>query len=183
MMVSMPVNRFQPTIADEELLAAFANLGHAGPDELEDLDALRDWWVGLGAELPVSPVEDEDLALLRAARSTVQGLALANNGVTTDVEARALESVRFRLDLGDRPGLRAPEGSGLTGTVAAAVASALLRASAHPGWLRLKACPGPGCAWVFRDQTRNGSRRWCLMSECGNRAKGAAFRARAGARS
>ncbi len=63
--------------------------------------------------------------------------------------------------------------------VAARAAAALLRTAGGPGWKRLKACPGPDCGWVFADRSRNGSRRWCQMSECGNRAKGAAFRERA----
>lgn len=28
-----------------------------------------------------------------------------------------------------------------------------------------------GCGWLFLDQTRNKSRRWCTMESCGNRAK------------
>jgi predicted RNA-binding Zn ribbon-like protein len=36
---------------------------------------------------------------------------------------------------------------------------------------RLKSCPGEGCAWLFVDTSRNGSRRWCEMEICGNRAK------------
>lgn len=182
MMVSMPVNRLIPPLSDDELLTAFANLGHSGPDELEDAAALRTWWVGLGAEVPTTAPDPADLELLRAVRRTVQDLALANNGVPTEVDASALETVPLRFDLASGPGLRVATGSGLVEAVAGAVVSALLRASARPDWRRLKACPGPGCAWVFRDGTRNGSRRWCLMSECGNRAKGAAFRARAAAR-
>jgi len=27
------------------------------------------------------------------------------------------------------------------------------------------------CGWLFFDSTRNGSRRWCMMAVCGNRAK------------
>jgi predicted RNA-binding Zn ribbon-like protein len=27
------------------------------------------------------------------------------------------------------------------------------------------------CGWLFLDQTRNHSRRWCAMGDCGNRAK------------
>lgn len=29
----------------------------------------------------------------------------------------------------------------------------------------------PGCGWLFLDQSRNRSRRWCSMAVCGNRAK------------
>jgi predicted RNA-binding Zn ribbon-like protein len=27
------------------------------------------------------------------------------------------------------------------------------------------------CCWLFFDETKNGSRRWCSMADCGNRAK------------
>jgi predicted RNA-binding Zn ribbon-like protein len=37
---------------------------------------------------------------------------------------------------------------------------------------RVKQCPLPdGCAWLFLDTTKNGSRRWCSMEECGGQAK------------
>lgn len=36
---------------------------------------------------------------------------------------------------------------------------------------RIKACPGEGCGWIFIDQSRNRSRRWCDMQSCGNREK------------
>ncbi|GAA1132546.1 CGNR zinc finger domain-containing protein [Kribbella jejuensis] len=38
---------------------------------------------------------------------------------------------------------------------------------------QLKACPvaDGGCGWLFLDRSRNGSRRWCAMEDCGTRAK------------
>lgn len=30
---------------------------------------------------------------------------------------------------------------------------------------------GGACGWLFVDESRNGSRRWCSMKDCGNRAK------------
>lgn len=36
---------------------------------------------------------------------------------------------------------------------------------------RLRECAGVGCGWVFLDFSRNRSRRWCDMEDCGNRAK------------
>ena len=36
---------------------------------------------------------------------------------------------------------------------------------------RLKQCPPDDCRWLFVDRTKNGSRRWCEMATCGNRAK------------
>jgi len=48
----------------------------------------------------------------------------------------------------------------------AAGAHALL---ADPALRRLKRCAG--CPWLFLDQSRNGSRRWCSMELCGTAQK------------
>lgn len=47
-----------------------------------------------------------------------------------------------------------------------------------PALTRLRRCGGRGCAWLFLDESRNGSRRWCDMTVCGNRAKAARHRER-----
>src|ERR687898_229480 len=36
---------------------------------------------------------------------------------------------------------------------------------------RVKLCAGEGCGWVFLDESRNGSRRWCDSRDCGNRER------------
>jgi predicted RNA-binding Zn ribbon-like protein len=36
---------------------------------------------------------------------------------------------------------------------------------------RVRECDGADCTWLFLDQSRNRSRRWCSMEGCGNRAK------------
>jgi len=43
----------------------------------------------------------------------------------------------------------------------------------------IKKCAGPGCGMVFLDCSRTHKRRWCTMSNCGNKAKQAAHRERA----
>jgi predicted RNA-binding Zn ribbon-like protein len=40
----------------------------------------------------------------------------------------------------------------------------------------LRQCGGDECGWMFLDTSRNRSRRWCDMKECGNRAKVRRFR-------
>lgn len=45
-----------------------------------------------------------------------------------------------------------------------------------PASARIKLCPGLGrsgtsCGWLFLDTTKNRSRRWCSMSDCGNVSK------------
>jgi predicted RNA-binding Zn ribbon-like protein len=36
---------------------------------------------------------------------------------------------------------------------------------------RLRHCLNDQCGWLFMDDSKNGSRRWCSMRSCGNRAK------------
>lgn len=43
---------------------------------------------------------------------------------------------------------------------------------------RIHQCSSADCAWLFLDRSRNRSRRWCDMAECGNREKARRSRAR-----
>jgi predicted RNA-binding Zn ribbon-like protein len=85
----------------------------------------------------------------------------------------------------DKIGIRAgavvhePEQRRLAGLVLAAVIDAI----AAGQWERLKTCHD--CQWVFYDQTRNSSRRWCGMNAegpegraCGSIAKVRRYRQR-----
>lgn len=42
--------------------------------------------------------------------------------------------------------------------------------------LRLRQCLGDACGWIFLDTSRNRSRQWCDMKDCGNLAKVRRFR-------
>ena len=44
---------------------------------------------------------------------------------------------------------------------------------------RLGLCKADSCWWLFIDKSRNRSRRWCDMADCGNQAKVRRFRERA----
>jgi predicted RNA-binding Zn ribbon-like protein len=56
----------------------------------------------------------------------------------------------------------------------AALAAAELLTSPHDR-PRVKECAADNCNWLFLDQSRNQSRRWCDMKVCGNRAKARRF--------
>jgi len=43
---------------------------------------------------------------------------------------------------------------------------------------RVRTCSLDTCGWLFVDNSRNHSRRWCSMEGCGNRAKSRTFHAR-----
>lgn len=44
-----------------------------------------------------------------------------------------------------------------------------------PELKRIGICKGEGCGWLFYDKSRNRSRKWCDMGDCGNRAKARRF--------
>jgi predicted RNA-binding Zn ribbon-like protein len=56
---------------------------------------------------------------------------------------------------------------GLLGPVAWSAANLLASDEAR----RVKMCSGDECGWLFLDTTKNHSRRWCDMADCGSRAK------------
>jgi predicted RNA-binding Zn ribbon-like protein len=39
------------------------------------------------------------------------------------------------------------------------------------GRRRIRQCANSECLWLFVDESKNGTRRWCDMASCGNRAK------------
>lgn len=43
---------------------------------------------------------------------------------------------------------------------------------------RIRICASDGCGKAFLDTSKNGTRRWCSMSQCGNRSKSLRFRTR-----
>jgi len=51
--------------------------------------------------------------------------------------------------------------------IARAAADLLTAEAAAP----VRECGGAQCTWLFLDQSRGRSRRWCSMASCGNRAK------------
>jgi predicted RNA-binding Zn ribbon-like protein len=59
-------------------------------------------------------------------------------------------------------------------TVATLLAPVLWSAGAlltGPQLAQIRECANDECLWLFVDDSRNGSRRWCSMQSCGNRAK------------
>ncbi len=62
----------------------------------------------------------------------------------------------------------------LLDTVVPRLALAAAELLTTEGWKRVRLCEATaddGCGWLFLDQTRNHSRRWCDMATCGNKHK------------
>ncbi|GAB3053395.1 CGNR zinc finger domain-containing protein [Intrasporangium mesophilum] len=77
------------------------------------------------------------------------------------------------MDEGDPPAIRLTFGTVPALLVPDRVAEASLAVLLTGDLTRLRSCPVPegGCGWLFLDQSRNGSRRWCRMADCGNSVK------------
>jgi len=56
-------------------------------------------------------------------------------------------------------------------TIVDRIAWAAAQFLTSPELARLGLCANPECGWMFLDSTRNHSRRWCSMQDCGSRAK------------
>ncbi|MGV9211046.1 CGNR zinc finger domain-containing protein [Micromonospora sp. RB23] len=74
-----------------------------------------------------------------------------------------LDSSRVRLAYGTAPAMLVPD----------RMAEAALDIMLTADLTRVRRCPvgEGGCGWLFLDQSRNGSRRWCRMADCGNVVK------------
>jgi len=70
-----------------------------------------------------------------------------------------------------RRGLRLDQPADLLVPVAEAAADLLCQADLR----RIRRCAHPACVLYFLDGTKNGTRRWCDMRTCGNRANAAAY--------
>jgi predicted RNA-binding Zn ribbon-like protein len=146
-------------LSHEVLLVDFLNTidVEEGTDILQTEAGLRDWAAGHG----VAPGKRADAVKARdALRSLVTG------------GQPDLPSVSLRPSCeGDGVSLRAD-------TAAEAALAAALTLSIQGRISRVKLCQSETCQYAYFDQSRNGSRAWCSMEVCGNRAKARTFRAR-----
>jgi predicted RNA-binding Zn ribbon-like protein len=150
-----------------------------GVDEIETRQGLASW---LGERGFRGAVAATDPARARAAREGLRMLLEANAGAPVQAGAvdaldRALAPVTARIHIGAAgAGLSARRG-GLDAALAA-IAEAVMRATADGTWLRLKACRADSCRWAFYDRSKNRSGAWCSMAVCGSRMKVRAYRER-----
>lgn len=170
---------------DLEQLVAFLNTVdvEAGTDTLDDVRTATRWAVEHGLLPEATTLTGADLERARALRDVLRRLALAHHEgevdprdtAEFDAVARSLPLQATVDDMGS-VGL-GPAAAGGTAAPARLVAAVVL-AALTDGWPRVKVCPADDCQWAFVDQSRNRSRRWCAMGECGNRQKVRSYRER-----
>jgi predicted RNA-binding Zn ribbon-like protein len=165
------VTQSQEAPGDLERVRALLNSFVVPNDTREPRDDLAGWL----HEEAVPPAETDDVERLRnELRLVLEGHATLDATAARWIDRHAV-----------RPAVR---GGVITfeaeGSTAGGLAVVVLGAVRDATFGRLKACPD--CRWVFYDNSRNGSKRWCLMNAagpgsraCGNIAKARRHRERA----
>jgi predicted RNA-binding Zn ribbon-like protein len=166
-------------------------------EELPDADALAAWvrqfgpappeadQAGEAAEPPGS-VDPTSVARAQRLREAIHQLIEAARGPTglpgCPAEARELVNAAAAgpapapwLDAHGRMRWRTADPVAATLTLVARDALDLV---SSPALGRVRNCADPTCRVLFYDGSRPGSRRWCSMGSCGNRAKKATLRAK-----
>lgn len=137
----------------------------------------------------------EVMRALRAARTLREALAAilyavisgrpppSNDLETLEHHVHAADrhrELRWRHGAGEQPGLawswRRGESDAELPVWALALAARDLLVS--PEVERVRACEAETCRWLFLDNSKSHTRRWCKMKVCGNRVKARRYQAR-----
>ncbi|HEX6098805.1 MAG TPA: ABATE domain-containing protein [Thermoanaerobaculia bacterium] len=143
-------------------------------ERLEEPGHLREWASAAGLKTKDAPDLRRAIrfreALYRIFRAAIDGrrpdaedLAALNRELAA--ERLAYKSGRFTLGLDDD-------------SLLAAVAADAVKLLTSDQLARVRQCGGESCGWLFLDTSRNRSRQWCDMRDCGNLAKVRRFRER-----
>jgi predicted RNA-binding Zn ribbon-like protein len=168
------------------------------PDALASFDAYLRWLLDaevlsqdragmLRRRAPLQPAGAT--AALLEARRVRAALALLTDPALPPARGRDVALAELNRVLGRTAGMRqivgaadggfqwdfVPTGDAFAGLLLPLVESAT--ASLVQGLLpRVRRCAAPDCRQTFVDHSKNGSRKWCAMRACGNRAKQARSR-------
>ena len=174
-----------------KLCLDFCNTLSRGPgegprDRIDSAAAFSAWAKRLGRE-NVPPPGPETLADLRRFRAALLGIidATVQNTVRDHANIQVLEAEiavfrrSERLIPVDNRGFALVDSTvnpveKLRHDIARNAAEILLGDEIS----RIKRCPNDTCRWVFFDASRNLSRRWCAMDDCGARDKVRRYRKR-----
>ena len=165
-----------------DLVATVGERWRRNFERLRSPDDLARWCRASGLAGSGLDVGDDDLASVRHLREAVHRLATAaiagRDGDPADVatvneRARGARQVpRLR-----RIGRTATPPAGSVAECESAVAlDAIDLLGTSPD--RIRGCDAHDCGIIFVDRSRPGTRRWCAMRGCGDKAKSAAYRRR-----
>ncbi|WP_157254579.1 CGNR zinc finger domain-containing protein [Nonomuraea typhae] len=156
-----------------------------GRDALADVEAATAWLAAEGMLSKGRPITARDLSALRNLRDALREMAAANTmgeqpprevvDAFNDLTAPHAASVRLDVRHGSLVASNRPSEDGAGGVIAA-LAAAVHEAVLTKTWTRLKSCDNPECRWLFYDESRNRTARWCSMRGCGSIVKARRYR-------
>jgi predicted RNA-binding Zn ribbon-like protein len=155
----------------------------SGSDELATASALRGWLLDHKLIQRSETVDERDRQQAIRLREALRRTAAANNAGAVNTRAvRQLNQLADRARMvvafgADGTARLDPSVKGVEAALAR-ILSAVYVTVLTGSWTRLKACANDTCEWAFYDASKNRSARWCEMADCGNDAKGRAYRAR-----
>jgi predicted RNA-binding Zn ribbon-like protein len=167
-----------------DFVATMAKRGMGDREMLATPEDLAMWLTC--AELPAAaePISATDLVETRALREAIHALTRAR----VDQLRPKRSSVQLINTMAQAGPPTATLGLDATTLVSAPTApiagilALLARDSidlfAGPYGNRIRACTAPDCSLFFVDRSRPGSRRWCAMAACGEKASSATYRKR-----
>jgi predicted RNA-binding Zn ribbon-like protein len=176
----------------EDLCLGFANTRYwRGSDPVESLKAPADLlgWLGGSAGVPAAVIDavrdrdGSDVPLFEQAIDLREAIyrvfsAVATNEAVSDRDLLVLNETlaeappRLRLVRESkiyawRVARPEPSISMLLAPILWSAADLLTRTEHN----RIRRCANEKCQWLFFDRSKSGTRRWCDMNSCGNRAK------------
>jgi predicted RNA-binding Zn ribbon-like protein len=162
-------------LTDPTALLTWAS--RAGLIDDEEARAVADAWERDPASGPaaLAAVQEVREALHRALLAAM-GIEPPDPGPLERLHERwvaALGRARLAPDPGRASAARLVVGTGTATLLADRAAAGAVEVLSDAELARLRRCPpdAGGCGWVFLDRSRNGSRRWCRMADCGTTVK------------
>lgn len=151
-------------------------------DRFGDPDSLAGWASRAGHPLPShpNPADFRAFLMLREALRAIfsaiaDGIAPAQSAL--DELAGMAPPARLTWDNEANCAVQAPQGDALAALRQMIIADAMDLLTGH-AQDRIKRCPHHDCRWFFFDTSRNGTRRWCAMADCGVKDKVQRYRDR-----
>ena len=177
----------------EDLCLSFANTRYwrgsepLATEQLTTAKALSDWLAanvvmprngrkGASAPADLNGLFDEALRLREAIYRIFLAIGEGQPPPPRDLDIfnSALADTPRRLGISARGGAYAwivtQPAASLGGALAPVIWSAADLLT-HAAERRIRRCANDKCRWVFVDRSKGGTRRWCDMNSCGNRAK------------
>lgn len=170
---------------DLELLRSFVNTVDPDThiDELDSPQLLADWLAERSLVDRGTAIDPSEHSNALEFREAIRAVAVANcagdlkpGAVATLNRIGERAALSFALGSDGNATLR-PRGRGIDEAFGHLLAI-MYETAVDGSFLRLKGCANVECQWLYIDQSKNRSRKWCEMESCGNAINARAYRHR-----